>query len=106
MIFTSDLDILPILMKFDSHAEIEFPIEAVDKEKLAAWMDDRIVSFVQTYLSLHENTYYLKGHLVDDPVARVRFPKYAAGTTLERSGKTLYFVSEATRDEYLKQQGG
>lgn len=93
-------------MKFDPHAEIEFPIEAIDKEKLAARMDDRIVAFVQTYLSLHENTYYLKGHLVDDPVARVRFPKYAAGATIERGGKTLYFVSEATRDEYLKQQGG
>lgn len=105
IVFYYDLQILPILMKFDSHAEIEFPIEKVDREQLAAWMDDRIVSFVQTYLSLHENTYYLKGHLVDDPIANVRFPKYAAGATLERDGKTLYFVSEETCQQYVKQHG-
>ena len=45
-IFSYDLDIMPILMKFDSHSEIEFPLEAVDRNALAAWFDDQIVGFV------------------------------------------------------------
>ena len=49
---------------------------------------------MRTYLSLHENQYYLKGHMVEDPVAKIQFPKYAAGATLERDGKTLYFIDE------------
>lgn len=104
-IFYYDLEILPILMKFDSHAEIEFPLDGVDKEALAKWIDDRIVSFVNTYLSLHENSYYLKGHMVQDPVAHVQFPKYAAAATAEVDGKTCYFISEATRREFLSQRG-
>jgi YHS domain-containing protein len=106
VIFSSDLEILPIMIKFDSHSEIQFPLEAVDREALAKWLDDRIVSFVRTYLSLHENPYYLRGHMVEDPVAKIQFPKFAAGATLERDGKTLYFIDEQTREEFLQHSGG
>jgi hypothetical protein len=100
VVFTYDLEISPILMKFDSHAEISFPTDKIDRESLAQWIDDRIVSFVQIYLSIYENQYYLKGHLVEDPIAKIQFPKFAAGATLEQNGKTLYFIDERTRDEY------
>lgn len=98
--FTYDLEILPILMKFNSHEVIEFPLEAVDTSVLGKWFDDRIVDFVRTYLTLHEHQYYLKGHLVEDPIAKVRFPKYAAGATLETGGETVYFIDEFTLREY------
>jgi YHS domain-containing protein len=103
LIVTYDLDIIPILMKFDSHAEMKFPIDNVDEAAFGKWIDDRIVAFVQTYLSLNANQYYLKDHMVEDPVAKVRFPKYAAGATLDVDGRTLYFLSETTLREY--QQG-
>jgi hypothetical protein len=104
LVFTYDLEVLPILMKFDSHDTIEFPLEAVDKVALGKWLDDRIVDFVKTYLSLHENQYYLKGHLVEDPIAKVQFPKYAAGATLEAGGRTVYFIDESTLREYQQKQ--
>jgi YHS domain-containing protein len=42
--------------------------------------------------------------MVEDPVAHVRFPKFAAGATLERGGKTYYFVGEETCRDFEKQQ--
>jgi YHS domain-containing protein len=103
IVFASDLEIIPILMKFDSHDEIAFPLDAIDKAALAQWFDDRIVNFVRTYLSLSENQYYLKDHMVQDPIAKVTFPKYAAGATLEVAGKTHYFIDETTRREFQQQ---
>ena len=38
--------------------------------------------------------------MVEDPVAKVKFPKFAAGTTLNVKGKTVYFIDGATRKEY------
>jgi YHS domain-containing protein len=105
VVFSYDLEILPMLMQYDSHAEVEFPLDAVDREALVQWVDDRIVSFVRTYLSLNENEYYLKSSMVADPVIHVRFPKHAAGATLEWKGKTYYFVGEETRREFEQQQG-
>lgn len=104
LIFSYDLEIIPILMKFDSRDETEFPLDSVDKAALGKWFDDRIVSFVKTYLSLHENQYYLKGHMVEDPIAKVQFPKYAAGATLDVAGKTLYFIDDTTLQEFQAKQ--
>ncbi len=104
VILSYDLDVIPVLLRYDGHSEIEFPLDAVDPEAVARWVDDRIVSFVQTYLSLYDNEYYLKDEMVEDPVAHVRFPKFAAGATLQRDGKTYYFVGEETRRAFEKQQ--
>jgi YHS domain-containing protein len=57
-------------------------------------------------MSLHENEFYLKAHLVEDPVAHVRFPRFAAAASLERDGKTLYFISNETRKQYEKGSEG
>jgi YHS domain-containing protein/FtsZ-binding cell division protein ZapB len=105
LILDYNLEIIPIFMKFDSHQQSEWPLDAIDKQAVANWIDDRIVSFVQTYLSLHENQYYLKDHMVEDPIAGTQFPRYAAATTLERDGKTIYFISNETRREFEAKHG-
>jgi YHS domain-containing protein len=102
IVFTYDLRIIPILMRFDSHAEISFPLDAVDEDAVARWLDDCIMSFVETYLALQENQYYLRDHMVEDPIARVKFPKHAAAATCEFEGNMYYFVGEATMREFQR----
>ena len=104
LILNYDLEIMPILMKYESHAELAMPLDSIDDETIAQWIDDRLVQFVQTYASLHENQYYLKEHMVEDPIAHVRFPKFAAGATLEVQGKTHYFIGEETCRIFQEQQ--
>lgn len=103
LVVSYDLDILPVLMKFEKHNEIEFALDAVDKVALAKWLDDRIIGFVKTYLALRENQYYLKDHMVEDPIAKVKFPKYAAATARECDGQTYYFLNDATCRDFQNQ---
>jgi len=100
LVLEYSLEIVPVLMTFPDQARLEMPFDRIDAGLLGSWMDDRIVEFVRTYLSLHENEYYLKAHMVEDPVAHVRFPKFAAASTLERGGKTYYFIANETREEF------
>jgi YHS domain-containing protein len=102
LILVNDLEIIPVLMQYDTHAEISFPLEQVDENAVTEWIDDRLVGFVKTCLSLHENDLYLKEEMAEDPVANVRFPKFAAGAKLEHQGRTFYFISEETRKGYAK----
>ncbi len=96
------LELQPVLMTYSGHDHFEQPLSKPDGAAIGAWIDDRIVDFVKTYLSLHENEFYLQAHMVEDPVNHVRFPKFAAEASLERDGKTLYFISNATREEFEK----
>jgi YHS domain-containing protein len=104
LILSYDLEIIPVLMRFKNHDEVEFPLDRIDEEAVAKWFDDRIVDFIQTYFSLGENEIYLKDSMVEDPIAHVRFPKDAAATVLDWQGKKFYFVGEETRREFEKQQ--
>jgi len=95
-----DLEILPILMQVERHAELALPLDAVDPQVIANWLDDRIVGFIKIYLAMHENEYYLRDQMVLDPVAQVRLPKFAAAATRQRGKDTLYFISEETAAEF------
>ena len=100
VILSYDLEIVPVLVRFKPHDEVEFPMDKVDKEAVAKWIDDRIVDFVQTYFAMGENEIYLKDQMVEDPVAHVRFPRVAAATTLDWQGQKYYFIGEETRQEF------
>lgn len=102
LVLDYDLHILPVLLKFEPHVRAEFPLDAIDSDAIARWIDDRIVDFVKTFLALNQNEHYLKPHMVIDPISETRFPKYAAAATLDWQGKTYYFIGEETRQQFAK----
>jgi YHS domain-containing protein len=100
-----DLRIIPVLWQFESHAQFSSPITAFDTVGLAKWLDDRIVGFVEFFIKMHESEIYDKAEYVEDPVAKVQFPKFAAGATLDHGGQTFYFIDGTTKAEFARQKG-
>jgi YHS domain-containing protein len=100
-------EIIPVLFRYDKQSMLEFPLDAVQDDAVVQWFDERIVAFVKAYLAIVRQDAALREHLkdyfVEDPVAKIRFPKYLAASTLERDGRTYYFVDEDTRREFEKQ---
>ena len=100
-------EIIPVVVRYDKQSVLEFPLGGVQDDALVRWFDDRIVAFVKAYVALVRQDAalreQLKDEFVEDPVARIRFPKYLASSTLERDGRTYYFVDEETRREFEKQ---
>lgn len=94
VILNYELKIVPALMRFDAHSTLEMPLDALDLAAAVRWTDDRILSFVQTYIDMHQNQNYLHDQMVVDPVTGATFPKFAAAAKLEHHGRTHYFVSE------------
>ncbi len=104
MILDYDLEILPILMKFDHHSTLKLPLAAFDEQAGTAWVEDRLLSFIHSFVELNENQYYLQDQMVEDPVARIRMPRMVARETLDWEGQTYYFISAETRREFEKQR--
>ena len=94
----------PTLVPYDRQSVLEFPLDAVQDDAAVQWFDERVVAFVKAYVALVSQDAELKEHLkdvfVEDPVAKIRFPKCLASSTLERDGRTCYFVDEETRREF------
>ena len=100
-------EIVPVLVRYDKQSVLELPLEAVQDDAVVQWFDERIVAFVKAYMAIVRQDADLKEHLkdrlVEDPVTKIRFPKYLASSTLERDGRTYCFVDEDTRREFEKQ---
>jgi YHS domain-containing protein len=97
-----DLEILPILMQYLRHSDIRFPLGKADTAAAEKWIDDRLVDFVQAYLSIGETAAYVKDSMVEDPIAQIQFPSLVAATSLEWGGKKYWFISEETRAEFVR----
>jgi YHS domain-containing protein len=95
-----ELKVVPVLWKFDKHAEFSTPIAKVDADGLTKWLDERILAFVELFIQIHEGEIVDKAEMVEDPVAKISFPKFAAGATLEQGGKTFYFIDEKNKTEF------
>jgi YHS domain-containing protein len=100
-----DLKVVPVLWKFDSHAEFSTPVDKVDAEGLTKWLDDRILAFVDLFIQVHEAEIFDKAEMVEDPVEKISFPKFAAGATLDHDGKTYFFIDDRTKAEFARQKG-
>jgi YHS domain-containing protein len=100
-------EIIPVVVLYYKQPVLEFPLGGVKDDAVVQWFDDRIVAFVKAYVALVRQDAalreQLKDEFVEDPVARIQFPKYLASSTLERDGRTYYFVDEDTRREFEKQ---
>jgi YHS domain-containing protein len=71
-------------------------IQGLTQAEAAEVMGD----FVRTYIAMGESESYTRQHMVEDPVAHVRFPDFAAGATLEWQGRKYYFIDDQTRQEF------
>jgi YHS domain-containing protein len=100
-------EIVPVLVRYDKHSVLEFPLDAVQDDAVVQWFDERVVAFIKAYLAVVRQDValreQLKDQFVEDPVAKIRFPRYLAASTLERAGRTYYFVDEDTRREFDKE---
>jgi hypothetical protein len=97
-----DLRIVPVLWHFSRHEEFRTPISAVDGAAFTKWLDDRIVAFVELYIQIHRDDLFENSEYVEDPVAKVKFPRFAAGATLEHNGQTLFFIDDTTKSEFVR----
>jgi hypothetical protein len=58
LVLDYELEILPMLMKFERNDRLEVPLDNVDEGAIARWLDDRIISFVQTYVKLQGDDFF------------------------------------------------
>lgn len=96
-----DLGIFPILMDYTRSVEETFRLEG-DDDALAAWVEDRIVDFLDTYLILETHPLYQKDNTVIDIVCGMRIPSTSATSTVERHGRIFYFCSDHCKEAFAK----
>jgi YHS domain-containing protein len=103
LVLEYDLEILPVYIDYERSSKLEIPLHEVTDEKVIAWLDERLLAFVKTYLSMEFSDQYQRQNLVVDPVAESQFPKTFAAGNVEYHGNTYYFLSTETMQAFQHQ---
>lgn len=94
------LEILPVFFQFEGRDEKAFPLAEVKEAELAAWVETKLLQFVDTYLGLEMADAYQQDSLVTDPVCGSRITRTCAATQEERAGRRFFFCSETCHHKF------
>jgi YHS domain-containing protein len=83
--------IRPLFLDFPSSEEKWLPLGEVKDEHLAAWVEEKVVQFLDAYLRLETHDQYQAENLVTDPVCNMCFNKAHAAGCMEYHGREYYF---------------
>lgn len=99
------LNIIPILMQFRSRDHLACPLEEVDQSRLTAFIDDRIVETVETYLDLQRHPKYRREKMVTDPVCGMVIHEVDAVASTVHDGTTYHFCAVRCQERFLEDPG-
>ena len=95
-----DLHILPAFVPVNARAHLVMPHDAVDEAKVAAWVEEQILCFVDAYLKTETVQEYQDENLVTDPVCGMRINKLSAASEAEYRGVKHFFCTEQCRRQF------
>jgi YHS domain-containing protein len=102
LMLLSHLEILPIFFPPESCAGLSVPLGRVNDDTVAAWVDERFVCFVRTYLRVEAADQYDAKNFATDPVCGMRINRlYAAGQS-EFDGHVYYFCLEDCLKKFIE----
>jgi YHS domain-containing protein len=94
------LEILPIFFPFKDKDQVTFARNAVNEAQVAAWVEDRLLEFVATYVHLEVAGPYQRENQALDPVCGMWVNKAVAPARLEYQNHTYYFCRDECRKKF------
>jgi YHS domain-containing protein len=96
------LEILPIFFDFPRQDELALPLKTVDDAKVAAWIEEKIVAFLDAYLRLETHPSYQSDNMATDLVCGMPVNKLHAAAQMVHHGVTYYFCVEDCRKKFAE----
>jgi YHS domain-containing protein len=96
-----DLSITPSFLKYDAHDKLPLPLENVDERRAAAWVEERLLAFLDAYLQIDRGEDDSLEVLATDPVCGMQVNAATALQTDHR-GHAYYFCSEQCRQRFIE----
>ena len=65
---TYNFRIIPILIQYEAQDSISFPLDCVNESRIGAFVEEKILQCVETYLRVQQEPHYQRDNMVVDPV--------------------------------------
>ena len=97
--------LLPLFIPLDRKEQLSILLENVDETGIAAWIDEKLLQFVEAYLSLATTHQYQTENIATDPVCGMAVNKMDAPAQMEYQGVTYFFCIDDCRRKFYENPG-
>jgi YHS domain-containing protein len=97
-----EVDIVPVFFALERQDHLRMFLDEVDEAKASAWVEGKLLSFVDTYLRLETSGHYQEKNVVADPVCGMAINKAFAPAQMEYRGHTYYFCVPECRARFAE----
>lgn len=98
-----DVHIVPAYGAMPRPDRLSLPLDEVDEGRVTAWVEEKVLAFLDAYLRLETADSYQDENRVTDPVCGMRLNKVSAPAWCEFGGHTFYFCTEGCRTRFLEE---
>ena len=95
------IEIVPILFNLAQEDHLDVSLETPDEQAVVQWVEDRLLRFLQLYLSLETDQRYQRQNLVQDPVCGMQVSAAVAEHHVEHHRHSYHFCSQGCRDKFV-----
>jgi YHS domain-containing protein/uncharacterized membrane protein HdeD (DUF308 family) len=103
MVVQDEAAILPAYVSPPPADRLVTPLEEIDEERVKAWLEGRILAFLDAYLQVETAPRYQEENVVSDPVCGVLLNKSLTSLSCQAGGRTFYFCGEPCRARFLQE---
>ena len=97
--------LVPLFFPVQGGDQLVLPLDSVDVDRTAAWVDAKLLAFVDDYLRVETTDPYQAENVVTDPVCCMSLNKLHAGAASEYEGVKYYFCVEECRKKFAEDPG-
>lgn len=92
--------LMPVFVRFQPHDKLTIRLDAIDSEKIAGWVEDRVLEFLETYLHHDRGQDDLEEDIVTDPVCGMRLRRSETKGQADYLGHPYFFCSVECHEKF------
>jgi len=92
--------LIPVFIRFQPHDKLTVRLSEIHPEQIAAWIEEQILEFLETYLHHDRGQDDLEQDILTDPVCGMRLQRPDVRAQAEYRGHPYFFCSTECREKF------
>ncbi|GIW83177.1 MAG: hypothetical protein KatS3mg105_4984 [Gemmatales bacterium] len=93
---------MPMFIKMNEHDRLTEPLDSIQEDTVAAWVEERLCEFLDSYLRIDRGAEDFQKDAATDPVCGMRISRSAAAASDSFRGHPYFFCSRECQERFAQ----
>ena len=98
-----EASMMPVFVKLNERDKLTLPLDNVPEDAVAAWVEERLLEFVDAYLRIDRGSEYFDDEPATDPVCGMRISRSSAVASDSYRGHPYFFCSKECQEKFVRE---